>query len=82
MKNQTNKVVVASFFHNRETKISIKKSYFLDTTDGNSALNMLSYEIYDNGRDKIYAQKKLNEIKNKLCGQSDCRCGFNVIKII
>lgn len=75
------KVLIKNQFHNTEKVFSIKSSYFGTDTDFD-ALTALEYQIYSGGDDIEYAKKKQAEIKKALCGQSDCRCGCKIVKIL
>jgi hypothetical protein len=75
------KVLIKNQFHNTEKVFSIKSSYFGNDPDFD-ALTALEYQIYTHGDDVEYAKKKQAEIKKSLCGQSDCRCGCKIVKII
>jgi hypothetical protein len=59
-------------FHDVSAVISIKDIYF--RSGNHDALAMLEYEKFSRGDDRIYAKRKLKEIKEKLCGASVCRC--------
>ena len=75
------KVLIRNQFHNTEKVFSIKSSYFGNYPDFD-ALTALEYQIYSGGNDIEYAKKKQAEIKKALCGQSDCRCGCKIVKIL
>jgi len=75
------KVLIRNQFHNTEKVFSIKSSYFGNDPDFD-ALTALEYQIYSGGDDIEYAKKKQAEIKKALCGQSDCRCGCKIVKIL
>ncbi|MEN6421654.1 MAG: hypothetical protein ABFD76_06860 [Smithella sp.] len=75
------KVLIKNQFHNTEKVFSIKSEYFGNDPDFD-ALTALDYQIYSGGDDIEYARKKQAEIKKALCGQSDCRCGCKIIKIV
>ena len=75
------KVLIKNQFHNTEKVFSIKSSYFGNDPDFD-ALTALEYQIYSGGNDIEYAKKKQAEIKKALCGQSDCRCGCKIVKIL
>lgn len=75
------KVLIRNQFHNTEKVFSIKSSYFGNDPDFD-ALTALEYQIYSGGNDIEYAKKKQAEIKKALCGQSDCRCGCKIVKIL
>lgn len=75
------KVLIKNQFHNTEKVFSIKSLYFGDDPDFD-ALTSLEYQIYTNGDDVEYAKKKQAEIKDALCGQTDCRCVWKIVKIM
>ena len=75
------KVLIKNQFHDTEKVFSIKSSYFSNDPDFD-ALTALEYQIYTGGDDIDYAKKKQAEIKKALCGQSDCRCGCKIVKIL
>lgn len=69
------KVALYNKFHNKFITVSIKDEYCKHSEfRACDPLAMLEYEVYDDGSDKKYAQKKLREIKDKTCGSSDCHC--------
>jgi hypothetical protein len=72
------KISIFNSFHGTKKTFSIKQCYLGKDPDFD-ALAALDYEIYSHGADISYAKRKLKEIKNALCGVTDCRC-VNVIK--
>ena len=65
------KITVESKFHNREATITVKDNYKDKSID---VLGRLDYEVYNRGKDSLYASRKLAEIKRKVCGSKSCQC--------
>jgi len=65
------KIKIKNSFHNTEAMIAIKKRYRKPEW---SIMANLDLEIYCKGDDDPYAKRKLWEIKDELCGSSDCSC--------
>ena len=65
------KIKVQSKFHGREAVVIVKDRYKDKSID---VLGRLDYEVYNDGKDTLYAKRKLAEIKRKVCGSSGCQC--------
>lgn len=64
------KLLFKNKFHKTEAYINIKEEYISGEPDIISGLEYANYSRID-----PYAKKKLKEIKNRLCGMTDCECG-------
>ena len=70
------KYKIKSKFHNSEMTLTVKDEIL--PLDGD-ILCALEYEVYDRDHTHYtYAQRKLREVKAKLCGARDCQCPFDM----
>lgn len=68
------KVRLTNSFHKTEIVTSIKDIYF-DSSITTDVMIALDGEVTMDGEDKVYAQRKLKEIRNALCPYyGDCKC--------